>query len=69
MTELPFDLTRARQDTPGCDKVLHLNNAGAALMPRQVVEATTNYLRLEAERGGYEAAELERFTEAIDAIL
>lgn len=69
MTEPPFDLARDRQDMPGCDKVLHLNNAGTALMPRQVVEATTNYLRLEAEWDGYEAAELERFSEAIDALL
>lgn len=58
MKEYSFDLVRARQDTPGCDKVLHLNNAGAALMPRQVLEATTDYLRLEGDRGGYEAAEL-----------
>ncbi|GAB4444362.1 MAG: aminotransferase class V-fold PLP-dependent enzyme [Anaerolineae bacterium] len=74
MKEYSFDLARARQDTPGCDKVLHLNNAGAALMPRQVLEATTNYLRLEAETGGYEAAELahdsvERVYNAVSSLI
>ena len=54
---MPIDLQRARQDTPGCKNVLHFNNAGAALMPIPVLEATIAHLQLEAQIGGYEAAE------------
>ncbi len=54
---MPIDLQRARQDTPGCKNVLHFNNAGAALIPIPVLEATIAHLQLEAQIGGYEAAE------------
>lgn len=50
------DVARARADTPGCAKVVHLNNAGASLMPRQVLDASVRHLHLEAGMGGYEAA-------------
>ncbi len=52
----PFDILKARSDTPGCEQVLHLNNAGAALMPQVVVDAVSSYMQLETNRGGYEAA-------------
>jgi selenocysteine lyase/cysteine desulfurase len=50
-------LARWRNDTPGCAHRNHLNNAGSALSPRAVVQATVDHLQLESEIGGYEAAD------------
>ncbi len=52
-----IDVARVRRDTPGCEKVVHFNNAGASLMPTPVLEASLAHLQLEARIGGYEAAE------------
>ncbi|MEQ9569675.1 MAG: aminotransferase class V-fold PLP-dependent enzyme, partial [Longimicrobiales bacterium] len=49
------DVARFRADTPGTDSRLHLNNAGAALMPAPVIEAIRAHLDLETRIGGYEA--------------
>jgi cysteine desulfurase / selenocysteine lyase len=51
-----LDVERARALTPGCERVIHLNHAGASLMPAPVLETVVSHLRREAEIGGYEAA-------------
>jgi len=51
-----MDLDRLRAETPGCAHRIHLNNAGASLMPVRVVEAIQGHLALEARVGGSEAA-------------
>lgn len=52
-----IDIERIRAETPGVGHVIHLNNCGAGLMPRPVLDALTRHLTLEAQIGGYEAAE------------
>ena len=53
-----IDVARVRADTPGCRDVAHLNNAGAALPTRAVLDAVVEHLELEARVGGYMAADL-----------
>ncbi|MFH9659808.1 aminotransferase class V-fold PLP-dependent enzyme [Streptomyces sp. NPDC017248] len=53
---MAIDVERVRQETAGVARVVHLNNAGAALPPRPVVDAVVGHLRLEEQIGGYEAA-------------
>ncbi len=53
---MPFDLQRLRAETPGVAHRVHLNNAGAGLMPRPVLDRMVAYLHREADIGGYEAA-------------
>ena len=55
----PPELARWRADTPGSERVIHLNNAGAALQPAAVRDAVLRHLELEQEIGGYEAADAQ----------
>lgn len=51
----PMDVLRLREDTRGCEGVVHLNNAGAALPPGVVVDTMVDHLRREEQVGPYEA--------------
>lgn len=46
-----------RDETPGVAHRIHLNNAGAGLMPAPVLRSMVEHLEREAEIGGYEAAD------------
>ncbi|HSJ24202.1 MAG TPA: aminotransferase class V-fold PLP-dependent enzyme [Longimicrobiales bacterium] len=53
-----FDPTRWRNETPAASAGrIHLNNAGAALMPVPVIDAVQDHLLREIRLGGYEAAD------------
>jgi selenocysteine lyase/cysteine desulfurase len=70
----PLDRALARRDTPGCEHVLHFNNAGASLAPLPVLRAQLDHLELEARVGAYEAearreAAIEHTYDAIAALL
>ena len=51
------EVERWRAETPGCANVIHLNNAGASLMPQPVLMAIVDHLHREANFGGYESAD------------
>lgn len=50
------EIVQLRADTPGCEHLIHFNNAGAALMPLAVINAMHEQVELESRMGGYEAA-------------
>ncbi len=52
-----IDIAQVRRDTPGCQEVIHFNNAGASLMPKSVLYTVIQHLQREALTGGYEAKE------------
>lgn len=52
------EINNFRIDTPGCQERIHLNNAGASLMPKPVSDAIIDHICLESKIGGYEASDL-----------
>jgi selenocysteine lyase/cysteine desulfurase len=60
VTPFPAAVARWRADTPGCTHGLHLNNAGAGLMPQSVLTTMLQYLHDESQVGGYELADQRR---------
>lgn len=66
-----FALDQWRRDTPAALRGrIHLNNAGAALMPEPVLAMVRDHLEREARLGGYEAADeaAARIEEAYDEL-
>ncbi|MEM7426058.1 MAG: aminotransferase class V-fold PLP-dependent enzyme [Pseudomonadota bacterium] len=59
MTLTTTEVERLRAETRGVANCVHLNNAGAGLMPQPVIDAVCAHVRLEADIGGYEAAARE----------
>ena len=60
-----LDVERARRETPGCEDVLHFNNAGSSLMPEPVLRATVGHLELEARMGATRPPREEKVAERV----
>lgn len=67
---MTLNIQQIREETPGTKTSLHLNNAGASLMPKPVYDAVVEHLALEMRIGGYEAhtRALPAFERTYDAI-
>ena len=57
---MSLDVDRARAETRGLENQVHLNNAGAALMPAPVADRLRAFLTAEERFGGYETAAAEQ---------
>ncbi|MCR9286064.1 aminotransferase class V-fold PLP-dependent enzyme [Saprospiraceae bacterium] len=53
------NIKEIRSETPGCAHKNHLNSAGSSLVPKLVIDAILDYLKLETITGGYETAALK----------
>src|SRR5688572_8212267 len=54
------EVIKLRTETTGTKNKVHLNNAGAGLMPDVVTKAIINHVMLESQIGGYEAAAVNK---------
>jgi selenocysteine lyase/cysteine desulfurase len=52
---MALDIARLRAETPGVDRILHLNNAGSGLMSAATVAAIQGHVQREAEQGSMES--------------
>jgi len=50
-----MDLNKLREETPGAESAVYLNNASCSLMPQPVVDTVQDYFALEARIGGFPA--------------
>jgi cysteine desulfurase/selenocysteine lyase len=57
-TIMELSIEKSRSETPGCQNVLHFNNAGAALSTSDVTNAVKEHIDLELIIGPYEAAKI-----------
>lgn len=69
-----MNIEEIRRDTEGVNQVLHFNNAGSSLVPKSVLSAQLEYLKQEAQIGGYEVAkkhktQLDKFYEVAAKLL
>lgn len=69
-----MNIEKLREDTPACTQLIHFNNAGAALAPKQVTDAVLTHLANEQRLGGYEAAnkaeaQIDHFYDAFARLL
>lgn len=69
-----MDIAKLRAETPGCQEVIHFNNAGASLVTQTTLETQQKYLGEEARYGSYETANryrgnLEQFYEEAATLL
>lgn len=53
------EVSQFRKETVGCSNIIHLNNAGASLMPNVVTQSILDHINLEANVGGYEASAMK----------
>lgn len=65
-----MDVEALRAITPGCRNRIHLNNAGSGLLSSRTLDVMRGHLDLEAEIGGYEAADTvqDRIAAAYEAL-